>query len=441
MATKTFSGKWNVPNESKNESQSFSGILRISENRVITLEFTLENDEPEKVVPGIGQSLRQINNQVPFPLIVGYAKNLETNNDTGFSLFDLEIIGYTRSELTHVTLEAKYATSILQFKRTEGLKFQTSMMKFEGMDEWLDKNGFKIKSHDNTKQYKTTVEFTQPKPIDIIKSDSEQVYFYFRASSPMFANTNRVTIDQSIFVNWESEEPKTLSEIVTFSDRVQNFFSFISTYPSRRLQHQIRLLRGKYDEDNYNRYLDLEFYYKDIAIQFRDYAKKSDFLFTYSTFGDQSKDILVSWISIYEKYTIAFDQYFDMKYNKNLHVTSRLITMTSILEIIYVKIFDKDHRNLALKLNNLIDTKKDLFCSLPVSQNNMVEQIVAIRKYFVHGKSSEHFHEENTSEKSMIKFSIQLENIFKIYILSELGITDVDILKMIKRQPWNWGSK
>ena len=59
--------------------------------------------------------------------------------------------------------------------------------------------------------------------------------------------------------------------------------------------------------------------------------------------------------------------------------------------------------------------------------------------YFVHGKTSEHFHEENTSERSMFKFSIQLENIFKVYVLSELGITDEEITKMITRQPWKWG--
>jgi hypothetical protein len=439
MSIKTFSGKWHVPNEEENEIQSFSGILRINENGALTLEFTLERDEPGKMIPGLAHNLGQINNQVPLPLIVGYAKDLTTNNDVGFSLYDLEIIGYTRSGLTHVTLEATYASTILQFKKTEGLKFQSSMMKFEGMDEWLDKNGFEFKSHDETKQYKTSVEFTQPEPIDIIKSKSEQVYFYFRASSPLFANTNRVTIDQSIFVNWENKDPKSISELVAFSECLQNFFSFISTYPARRLQHEIRLLKGKYNPKKSNGYLNLDFYYKDRAIQFSDHAKKCDFLFTYSTFGDQSKEILANWISTYENYTIAFDQYFDMKYNRNLHVTSRLTTMTSIIEIMYVKIFNKDPRNLTLKLNNLIEAKKELFNSLPVSKDNMVNQIVAVRKYFVHGTTSEHFQDENTSERSMIKFSVQLENIFRIYILSELGISDAEIKKMINRQPWKWG--
>lgn len=440
MTTKNFSGKWHLPNDQENETQSFSGILRISENGVLTLEFTLERDEPDKVIPGIEQSLRQINNQVPIPLIIGYAKDLGTNNDIGFSLYDLEIIGYTSSGLTHVTLEVRYATTILQFKKTEGLQFQSSMMKFEGMDEWLDKNGFEIKSHDDTKQYKTTVEFTQPKPIDILKTKSEQVYFYFRASSPMFVNTNRVTIDQSIFVNWENEEPKSLGELVSYSDRLQNFFSFISTYPARRIRHQIRLLRGKYDEEKHNGFIDLEFYYKDRANQFRDHSKKSDLLFTYSTFGDQSKEILANWISIYDKFTIAFDQYFDMKYNQNLHVTSRLITLTSILEIVYIRLFDKDP-NLATKLNYFVTNKVDVFGSLPISKGNMVEQIVAVRRYFVHGKTSVHFSEENITERSMIKFSIQLENVFRIYILSELGISDTDITKIINNQPWKWGVK
>ncbi len=439
MPHKTFSGKWRVPSDTESKPQSFSGILNIYETGIITLEFTLERNEQEKVIPGLGQRLRQINNQAPIPLITGYAKDLETNTDISFTLFDLEVIGYSRSGLTHITLEAKYATTVLQFKKEDGVKFQSSMMKFEGIDEWLDENGFEISSVDDPYLYKTNVEYIQPEPINIVQSVSEQVYFYFRAKSPMIANSNRVTIDQSIFINWETEEPKTIEELISFSDRIQNFFSFISTYPTKRLKHEIRVLKGKYDKENHMGYLSLEFYYKDRAAKFEDHAKKSDFLFTYSTFGDQSIEILANWIFIYEKYRIALDQYFDMKYNKNIHLTSRLLTLTSILEITYVKLFDDDPRNLTLKLNNLINRKERVFNSLKISKDNMIEQIVSVRKYFVHGNTSRYFNEENTSQKSLLTFSVQLENIFKVYILSELGIGDEEVTKMIARQPWKWG--
>ncbi len=441
MNTKTFSGTWQVPSKAENETRSFSGVLSITENGIITLVFTVDDSEKEKVVPGLLKSLYQINNQIPIPLITGIAKDLETYSDQVFSLFNLEIKDYTSSNLMHISLEAQYCFKSLKVNTIENLKFQLSMMKFEGMDTWFDINGFEIKSNSKTNQLQTTVKFTQPEPIDIFISEKEKAYIYFRASSPILANTNKITINQSVFLNWENDEPKSLIEIINFSDRLQNFFSFISYYPARRLKHQISLLKGKYDPEKPKGFLNLDFYYKDRASHFKDHSKKDDFLFTYSKFGDQSKEILANWFIIYEKYSIALDQYFDMKYNNNLHVNSKLITMTSILEIMYVKIYNKDPRDLSLKLNELIKTKKEIFCYLPISKNNLVEQIVAVRKYFVHGKESIHFIKVNTSDRSMLWLSFQLENIIKIYILSELGISDDDIIKIINYQPWKWGEQ
>jgi hypothetical protein len=438
MNKKTFMGNWQVPKTSEQQFKSFSGTLTLFENGNINLDFTIDDTELELLHPKLVNNLHQINNQAPIPLISGRAKDLESNTISDFSLFDLDIINYSGPGLLHVTLQAKYSITGLRFQKFDNLKFQLSMMKFEGIDIWLDKYGFNINRHDDTLPFKTTIVFTQPEPIEIIKSDIEQVYFYFRATSPASVNSNKVTIDQSIFINWECHEPKAFNELICVSERLQNFFSFISSYPSRRIKHQIRILKGEYNQKTHLGYKNLEFNYSDRTIEFNDHAKKSDFLFTYSTYGEKCKEILANWLSTYATHTLALDQYFDMKYSKNIHLTSRLITLTSVLEIFYINKFKKDP-SLKIKLNYLVAGKEKLFDVLPIAKNDMITHIADVRRYYVHGNKSKIFKEEHIHEGALNRFCMQLENIFKIYILSEIGISDEEILKIINRQPWRWG--
>jgi hypothetical protein len=316
------------------------------------------------------------------------------------------------------------------------------MLKIEGMDSWLDINGFEIKQSRHSKMFATNIKFTQPKPVDVLKTENEHIYFYFRAKSPMFAYSNEVAIKQSIYLNWETETPHSLNESAVFVEKIQNFFTFISFGSRRRLGHELRMFKGKYNAKKPGTYTDHEvFYTEKFSNTTEDFDQEQlDFLFKYTSFQERSLQMIVKWLEVYEKYKIAFDQYFDMQYASSSHHTSKLITLTSILEILYVKYFNEDPRDLARKLNNLIQAKLIVFDLLPISRNNLIEQIVAVRKYFVHGNQArQHFDLNNTTSAKLISINRQLENIFRIYILSELGITDQEIAEFINRKTWLWG--
>lgn len=444
MTTKKYAGVWHFPKKDKTETKakSYPGLLTISELGKILLEFTLPRTVIEEELTEINQNIYRINSQIPIPIIHAKVKNSESLNEVDFTLTDLVMVAYSQSGLTRIVLEAAHA--ITNFNPCSGnpLIFQTTMVKIEGMDSWLNINGFDIKSSRHSKKFATNIKFTQPKPFDIVKTENEHLYFYFRATSPMFAYSNEVTIKQSIYLNWETETLHTLNESAAFAEKIQNFFTFISFGSRKRLGHELRMLKEKYNSKKPGTYLNHEVFYSEKFSNTTENfdQERFDFLFKYTSFEERSLLIIAKWLEIYEKYKIAFDQYFDMKYAASSHHTSSLITLTSVLEILYVKYFNDDPRDLARKLNNLIQAKSTVFDLLPISRNNLIEQIVTVRKYFVHGNQArQHFDLNNTTSTNLILINRQLENVFRVYILSELGITDQEIMGFINRKTWLWG--
>lgn len=362
--------------------------------------------------------------------------------DVDFTLTDLLLVAYSQSGLTRVVLEAAHA--ITNFNPCSGnlLKFQNTMVKIDGIDSWLNINGFEIKGSKHTRKFSTKIEFKQPEPIEVLKTSNDNIYFYFRANSPMFAHSNEVTIKQSIYLNWETETAHTISDSIAFAEKIQNFFTFISFGSRKRLGHELKQLKGKYNSKKPGTYLNHELFYSEKFSKSKEGfdQEQFDFIFKYKNFEERSIQAVVKWLQIYDKYKIAFDQYFDMKYAASSYHTSRLITLTSILEILYVKYFNDDHRDLARKLNHLIQNKSTVFDLLPISRDNLIEKIVAVRKYFVHGtQSRQHFDSINITSQRLILINLQLENIFRVYILSELGIADQEIIEFINRKTWLWG--
>lgn len=443
MTTKKYTGIWHLPpDKDETKTQSYHGLLTISELGKISLEFTLPREVVEEELLEVNQNLHRINSQIPIPIIHAKVKDSESMNDVDFTLTDLLLVAYSQSGLTRIVLEAAHA--ITNFNPCHGnpLNFQNTMVKIDGIDSWLNVNGFEINGSKHTKKFSTKIEFQQPEPIEVLKTSNDNIYFYFRANSPMFADSNEVTIKQSIYLNWETETPHTISDSITFAEKIQNFFTFISFGSRKRLGHELRQLKGKYNPKKPGTYLNHELFYPEKFSKSKEGfdQEQFDFIFKYKNFEERSIQAVVKWLEIYDKYKIAFDQYFDMKYAASSHHTSRLITLTSILEILYVKYFNDDPRDLARKLNHLIQNKSTVFDLLPISRDNLIEKIVAVRKYFVHGtQSRQHFDSINTTSKRLILINLQLENIFRVYILSELEISDQEIIEFINRKTWLWG--
>lgn len=431
MNNKVYFGKWYFPRENKDEIITFDGILTIKLQQEITLEFTTENSNYDNFIPSLDAMLSNMNNQIAISYISGIAKDKDTNKDTYFTLIDLEIIEYTSQTLSTFVLQAKRAITSYNIKSLPNLKFESSMMKYDGLDEWADVYGFNINhTEKDSKRFNTTIEYEQPEPIWIEQSDDINFYIYFRVTGPNWVDSHEKVIKQSVFLNVSFNNPKTLDELISLTNKLQDFFSFITYQPCKRITHESRIK----SKDTINH----ELFYVDRVKHINPIHKK-DLMFTYSAYKDRSTSFLSKWLELYEKYEISLTQYFDLKYSIDIHLTSRFITLLSVLEIFYYKCFNDDVASLKLKLDGLLNQCPNIINLFSHVNGNWAQQVVSIRKYFVHGKQDTNFKIENISEDNLLKYSIQLESLFRIHILIELGLSEEEIITMINRHPWKWG--
>lgn len=436
LKNQSYTGYWYIPSEEK-ISIKWYGTLTINENKEISLDFVLSREDLYNCFPNLDNVLNNINQQVSIPIICGYGKNVKTQNDLGFTLLDLQIIGYSSSGLVSLKLEAKYALTYYHFKDTEDLLFSSSVVKFEGFDQWMDKNGFSILECEQSKQLSTNIKYTQPNPIELLNNDIVKIYFYFRASAPaFFIRSHQTEITQSLHLNFEFKSPIPLEEVKFYNEKIQNLFTFIFSQPSQRIVSQV----------NTNHTTDStasDLIYSDLVKNKSNDFSKWNFIFTYSEVEEQFPIIFQNWLKFYNDYEPALVQYFDNLYLNNGHIISRFISTLSILEI-YVSRkcpnLDKKGSGLKIKLEKLILDLGEINTQLFKFKDDFSEEVNLIRKYYVHGNQVTSKIEDYMLTKEYITGHIRsLENIFKTIILIELGFNQTDIIKFINRQPWCWG--
>ena len=433
----TYIGYWFIPSENP---KNWSGTLKISKENRIFLEFVTTEDEINNIAPEIFQQVHQINNQVPIPLINGYAKNSTTKKDIGLTLIDLELISFNRSGLITLTLEAKFCLNYYQVQRNDQLLFKTLMVKFDGFDIWMDKNGFVVEDDIDDPQFSTQVKFRQPESIELLKTELLDIHFFFRAKSPTFFITgNEALIQQSLYLNIDFENPQSLDELTFYNEKIQNFFSLINTYPTQRCDCQVKLYK---DEDNSNSNIGdrtIDLIYEERVPNFSEHIKRSSALFLYSEVENQFKSFIENWFRLYKLYEPALDQYFDTMYFNQGHVISRFVNILSVLEIYHSRKFNKSI--------NLKDKLKDLVSQLGVINSKyfkfsdeFVDEVILIRKFYVHGNKVISKLTEAMQRKETISIHVRsLENIFRIHLLLELGLNEDVLSKLIARKPWQWG--
>lgn len=437
IAKNVYTGYWFIPNES---SKELSGTLTLDNDSRILLEFVAKEEELKLVVPEIFQLVHHINNQVPIPLVNGYAKNNETKKDISFTLVDLELIKYSQSGLIALTLEAKFCFNNYQAKYQKQLLFKSLMVKFDGFDEWMDKNGFQINSSDDPTKFSTELKYDQPKTIELLKNDDILIYFYFRARSPgFFVKGPRATIEQSIFLNIDFNKPQRLSELEYYVEKIQNFFTLINTHPTQRTYCQTKLYQ---DQKNKGRGIGnhiIDVIYKERVPDFSQYIKQGSALFNYSDVENQFPEFIKNWFRVYQLFEPALDQYFDTLYFNQGHAVSRFVNILSVLEIYHTRKFNK---GISLK-----EKIKDLISQFSVINDQhfnfsdyFVDEVILIRKFYVHGTEVKtKFTDDMPSKENITKHVRSLENIFRIHLLLELGLNEEVLSKMIGQKPWKWG--
>jgi len=434
----TFTGYWAIPT---GRTKTWNGTLSFtSENRIL-LSFVCTLNELKEFAPEIFAQVHSINNQKPIPIIIGLAKNSLTNKDLKFTLVDLELVEYSQSDLISITLEAKYCLNLYQVKDDKQLIFSSLMLKFEGIDRWMDKNGFQVKNpEDNdSKVFTNEIKFQQPESIELFENDNVRIYFYFRARSPGFLVIGpKAVIEQSLYLNIEFKTPIQIEDLNHYIEKIQNLFTLINTYPTQKTGCQVKYYPNKGSNiDNHT----VDFLYKERVSKPKGKINEGTFLFTYSEMEDKFDIIFKKWLILYQNYEPALDQYFDTLYFNEGHVVSRFVNILSVLEIYHSRKFSKKI-NLNQKITSLIEQFNSLNIRFFHFSKEFVDEVILIRKYYVHGT---HVQSKTTNQmvqkENISKLIRSLENIFRINILMEIGLTEDDVSRIIERKPWQWNIK
>lgn len=436
IQNQSYTGYWYIPSKEINSSKWY-GTLHINENNQIILDFVLIREDLNSCFPNLNHTLNNINNQDSIPFICGYAKNTSKNEDIAFTLLDLQIIGYSSSGLVSLKLDAKSALTNYEINKKEDLLISSSMIKFEGFDNWMDKNGFSIANDIDTKQFSSNINYNQPNSIELLNNELIKIYFYFRANSPAFLIKGpHAAITQSLHLNFEYKSPITFEKLMFYNEKIQNLFTFIFSLPSRRIDCQIKTF--KYSDSNSS-----DLIYSDNVQNKVNNLSNWNFIFSFSEVEQKFASIFQNWLGFYDDYEPAIAQYFDNLYFNNGHIISRFISTLSILEIYASRKYpemEKKGTGLKIKLEKLISDLGEINTQIFKFESTFSEEVILIRKYYVHGNQVTSKIDDYMLTKDYIFGHIRsLENIFKIIILFELGFDEVDIIKYVKRQPWCWG--
>lgn len=432
----TYTGYWFIPDNNRNK---WSGTLTITQESRILLEFIITREELIKVVPEVFQQIQSVNNQLPIRLVNGYAKNQATNKDFGITLIDLELISYSESGLIVLTLEAKYCLNHYQIQNQNHLLFTNLMLKLDGFDDWMNKFGFNVNNEHDPKVFSTEITFSPPEPIMLLENKDLNIYFFFRAKSPGFVNGPKAEMEQSVYLNIEYKKAQNIEVLVNQIEKIQNLFTLINNYPTQRSHCQTKIKHDKRNTIPNIGDREIDFIFKETVPDFSKHINRGSALFSYTKVESQFPDIFQNWINIYEIYEPALDQYFDTLYFNQGHIVSRFVNILSVLEIYHSRKFNQEI-SLKAKIKDLILQLTSINEKHFNFSDDFVEEIILIRKFYVHGTEVKTKLTDAMQQKANISKHIRsLETIFRIHLLIELGLCQEDISKMIERKPWQWG--
>ncbi len=438
----TYTGYWFIPDNNRNK---WSGTLTITHESRILLEFIITREELIKAAPEVFQQIQNINNQLPIRLVNGYAKNQATKKDFDFTLIDLELISYSESGLIVLTLEAKYCLNHYQIQNQNHLLFTNLMLKLDGFDDWMNKFGFNVNNEHDPKKFSTEIIFSPPKPIRLIENKDLNIYFFFRAKSPGFVNGPKAEMEQSVYLNIEYKKAQNIEVLVNQIEKIQNLFTLINNYPTQRSHCQTKMKHDKRNTIPNIGDREIDFIYRELVPDFSSHINRQSALFSFTNVEKQFPEIFQNWIRVYEIYEPALDQYFDTLYFNQGHIVSRFVNISSVLEIFFYRknkkiVKQKDKIFLKNILNSLISELSLINERHFNLTNEFIEELIIIRRYYVHGTEIKTKPIDSIDQKKKIsKYIRSLENIFRIHLLIELGLSQEEISKMIQRKPWQWG--
>jgi hypothetical protein len=300
-------GVWWLPQSSNNQ---VAGILKYDPKIGATLELigTLnKNNKGHEIVLGVGSNNKLITLHNCFE---------KTRN-------------ITSTGLNTSSIHANYVfVGDRHYEKTSSLKFHKAIIRFQHLDEWLNKSeGFKIDS--NHLSNEITINYKLPEAINVEINNNISLKLNPVANAPGLSWVQKdANISQKIYAVLESTRKKKFSY---WADLVWQFQQLLTLLAQRDI-YPVEYHLAHTDKNN-DRVEKTELYFQNsIDTEGVKNLLPMDFLAPYFSIKTKFEAICKSWFNSYQTLETCYNPFFNTYYSKNRYTSDQFLDLAKAIE-------------------------------------------------------------------------------------------------------------
>lgn len=353
------------------------------------------------------------------------------------------------------------------FPSIDQILFDSILVKYSLMDEWLGVSGFQI-THSQG-EIKTTITYQLPKPIESVINDNLSISIFFNVTSPLGATTE-AKISQISEFQIKPSEPQNFDYYQNLNQSLHNLL----TLATLKRVHPV-FIKGTLAGEKIDK---IDVVYKNIFYYPDDSKLRSpfDLLFSYAHVKDRFDDFLRRWFETSELFKPVHNLYFGTIHSPKMYMEHKFLSLCQAIEAYHRRVSsgvyqsrdnfmkdiypclidaipddtDKNYKesikarlkylnefSLRKRLSEIIETHEEVISTLISKPKNIISQIVDTRNFFTH--YDDELKEQSLDSNKLYMASERLKFILEVCFLFQLGFSDEEIKSLIdKTQRYNY---
>ena len=423
-----FIGNWVIPNVSK---VKFQGVLTVDED-TIQIDLVGDNEDFSNFF-GLDKTRPQGDyHEIKLDSINGYAKSSLDNKDRAICLVKPYFVNWTQSDLIKITYRAKYLIHGIDIPSINNFKVQNVFVKYDLLDEWIGKYGFKINLSRDPKKFHVSIEFSPPSHIILHENSKYKMYLHFRAKSPWTNHKPKLTLSQSAFFNIEYKHKQKLENVKDLVYIIRDFFSFTSCTPIdiKNFEfkcHSSRVAKNDNRTNSLGILIDKSKVIKTVTNNYHH-----DFLIHYSDLEKSNVNVIEQWINKYEVLSPVMKMYLDNTYNKNQYLETEFLNYVQAIEVYHTRAINHKQIHLRIRLEELVNKYSKVVSQIIPNKLVFIDRVVNTRNYLTH-YNVKIPKRKILKHQKMYDTSVRLKILLQAILLDEMGYD----LKYIKKKVKN----
>jgi len=260
----------------------------------------------------------------PFPetFILG-----ESTTGDEITLYGCEPLGGTSSFRGSGTssFQAMYIFNGIHFKSRDDMRFINSSVRFNNLDEWVGKYGFKQRIGKNGFDY--LVGYKAPNRITVPIDDNIDLSIGFRYSSRP-QGYKKYLLEQETVISFRSKEPIDYLNYSELTFHFQNLLTLAITLPIYPIQ-----IKFTYIDETENSEKDIDFFFRLNQIpDINNPVHALHMLFSLKDIEEELVEYLQNWYKKRARLNPIVDLYFGTFYNPHMYMQTRFLNIIQGIE-------------------------------------------------------------------------------------------------------------